>query len=101
LRCKANHAPQHARRRMTSKTRLFKELKEARAPRAAKRAEAPHLRSARALTDGDCVVVSRRAQLQADTRETEIELVADDNNIYRWVGYLKACASVWSAAWLR
>ena len=29
------------------------------------------------------------AQLQADTRETEIELIADENNIYRWTGYLQ------------
>jgi hypothetical protein len=33
------------------------------------------------------------AQLQADTRETDIELVPDDSNIYRWVGFLKARAA--------
>ena len=33
------------------------------------------------------------AQLQADTRETEIELIADENNIYRWTGFLQVRAA--------
>jgi hypothetical protein len=68
---------------MTSKTRLFKELKEARRLR---RARARAVRDPRA----DTPRCARHRQLQADTRETDIELIPDDNNIYRWVGYLKA-----------
>jgi hypothetical protein len=31
-------------------------------------------------------------QLQADTREVDIELIADESNIYRWTGYLQVRA---------
>jgi hypothetical protein len=33
-----------------------------------------------------------RVQLQADTREVDIELIADESNIYRWTGYLQVRA---------
>lgn len=35
---------------------------------------------------------ARRVQLQADTREVDIELIADESNIYRWTGYLQVRA---------
>jgi len=58
---------------MTSKTRLFKELKEAR-----------HLASPPAL-----LAAHLSPQLQSE-KETEFQLVPDETNIYRWTAILQA-----------
>lgn len=42
------------------------------------------------LTDTLDLSLCGARQLQADTRETEITLLPDENNIYRWVGFLQA-----------
>ena len=58
------------------------------------RAASPRLRAPNNSHADNCAcVLLAAAQLQADTRETDIELVPDDSNIYRWVGFLKARAA--------